>query len=183
MARLILVRHGEAARAYGRDADPGLSPLGVAQAESVAEALAPLGPLPLLTSPMRRTQDTAAPLAAQWGVPVVVEPAVTEIQAPTEDRDGRQAWIATILAARWRDLDVGLQRWADAVVDFLLSVESDAVIVSHFVAINIAIGRAIGDDRVMAMRLGNCSQTLIGTDNGVLSLGEPPTALAVTEVL
>jgi broad specificity phosphatase PhoE len=183
MARLILVRHGESAKAYGRDADPGLSPLGTAQAESLAEALAPLGPVALLTSPMRRTQETAAPLAARWDVPVVIEQRVTEIQAPTDDLDGRQAWIARILPARWSDLDVGLQRWADAVVDFLLGVGSDAVIVSHFVAINIAIGRAIGDDRVMAMRLGNCSRTVIGTDDGVLSLLEPPTALAVTEVL
>ena len=62
MARLFLIRHGEPETAWG-DAgdDPGLSPAGQAQAAAAAAALAAEGTLAVLSSPMRRCQETAAP--------------------------------------------------------------------------------------------------------------------------
>ena len=48
--------------------DPGLDALGHSQAEAVAQKLASLGPLPILSSPLRRTRETAAPLAKLWNV-------------------------------------------------------------------------------------------------------------------
>ena len=48
----------------------------------LVERLAPLGPLPVVTSPLRRCQQTAAPLAAHWQVEVVIEPMVAEIPSP-----------------------------------------------------------------------------------------------------
>jgi broad specificity phosphatase PhoE len=46
------------------------------------------------------------------------------------------------------------------------------VIISHFVAINAAIGAATGDDRVVIRRLDNCSRTTIDVDDGRLVLIE-----------
>ena len=54
----------------------------------MAEVLAPLGPLPVVVSPLRRTRETAAPLLARWSVEPVVEPAVGELTAPPDPRPG-----------------------------------------------------------------------------------------------
>ena len=47
--KLYLVRHGHAAAGWGDHPDPGLDALGRAEAEAMAERLAPLGPLPLVS--------------------------------------------------------------------------------------------------------------------------------------
>jgi broad specificity phosphatase PhoE len=66
MPRLYLVRHARIASS--NDPDPGLADVGLDQAEAMAAALAPKGPLPILSSPFRRARETAAPLARLWGV-------------------------------------------------------------------------------------------------------------------
>ena len=72
MATIRLVRHGRATGGWDADVDPGLDELGVAQAAALADLLGPLGDAAgrraLVTSPMRRCRETAAPLAARWGV-------------------------------------------------------------------------------------------------------------------
>ncbi|MDP9464079.1 MAG: histidine phosphatase family protein, partial [Actinomycetota bacterium] len=68
MTRLYLVRHGRAAAGWNTDPDPRLDALGLDQATSVARRLAPLGPLPILSSPLLRCRQTAAPLAEIWQV-------------------------------------------------------------------------------------------------------------------
>lgn len=183
MPRLILVRHGEASAGWGDARDPGLSDLGRAQAEAVAEVLAPQGPVPVITSPLRRTRETAAPLARRWGLQVVVEPRVGEIRTPVAEGQDRSEWLGGVLASRWSQLDDELQAWADDVVRFLVAVEEDAVVVSHFVAINVAIGRATGDDRVVAARIGNGSRTVVEITGDGLALVEPPQEVVSTEVL
>ena len=64
VARIYLVRHGEATGYDG--ADPGLSELGASQARQVAQRLAEIAgaPIELVTSPLRRARETAQPLAA-----------------------------------------------------------------------------------------------------------------------
>jgi broad specificity phosphatase PhoE len=63
--------------------------------------------------------------------------------------------------------------WRRRVVDFLLSIEDqDAVVVSHFVAINAAVGWATGDDRVVVFAPDNCSRTELKIEAGRLELVE-----------
>ena len=63
MARLYLVRHGKTATTWDdRDPDPGLNEVGCTQAEAMADQLAGKGPLALVTSPLRRTRETAKAL-------------------------------------------------------------------------------------------------------------------------
>src|SRR5256885_2204958 len=52
MSRIYLVRHGRAAADWGSHEDPGLDEIGRAQAETMANELAPRGPLPLIASPL-----------------------------------------------------------------------------------------------------------------------------------
>ena len=172
MPRLHLVRHGEAAAGWDGDADPGLSALGREQAEAVADLLAPLGPLPILTSPLRRTRETAAPLAARWVIDPVVEPAVGEVVAPEEHAGlgERAAWLRSAMAGTWAALDDERRRWRQGIVDRLVAVHDDAVVVTHFVAINVAVGAATGDDRVLCFRPGTCSVTVLRNDGGALAV-------------
>jgi broad specificity phosphatase PhoE len=181
---VTLIRHGEAAAGWGDDPDPGLSERGRAQAEAMAAALAPSGPLPILVSPLRRTRETAAPLEAAWDVTARVEPAVGEIVAPAEASglEARSTWLRSAMAGRWDDLDDERQRWRTAVADALLSLTEDTVVVTHFVAINAAVGAATGDDRVVSFSPGNCSRTTFEVADGRLRLVDLGSS-AVTEVL
>ena len=177
------MRHGDAAAGWGDDLDPGLSERGQAQARDVAESLRPLGPLPVFTSPLRRCVETAAPIAEQWNVAPTIEPAVGEIKAPDHDLATRGPWLASVLGSEWPELPADQQAWRDAVVTCLLSLTEDCVVVSHFVAINAAIGSATLDDRVVCHRVGNCSTTMLESDGTSLVLVAAPTEAERTEVL
>lgn len=170
MPRLYLVRHGQAAAGYGDDPDPGLDDLGHQQAEAMALQLAPIGPIPMLTSPLQRTRQTAAALERQWGTMAVVDPAVAEIPAPSDDLAERHAWIQQALASTWTDLGPRYTSWRTMVTDLFLRIREDTVIVTHFVAINAAIGVATGDDRVMCARVDNASVTIIDHDHKTLTV-------------
>jgi broad specificity phosphatase PhoE len=172
-ARLRLVRHGRAAAGWDNHSDPGLDDVGRAQAEAVVLTLAPLGPLPIVCSPMRRTRETAEPLARAWGVAPLIDAAVGEIVAPDGVVMGeRIAWLRRAMEGSWSELGQAHARWRSGVVDRLLALTVDTVIVSHFVAINAAIGAAVGDDRVVVASLDNCSVTVIDVVDGRLRLVE-----------
>lgn len=182
MTRLRLVRHGQAAAGWDADPDPGLDEVGVRQAAEVAEALAPLGPMPLVCSPLRRCRETAEPLLRAWGVDPVIDPRVGEIPSPTDDLAERGAWLAQVMAGTWSEVGGRWLRWRRAVLAALLEIQDDAVVVTHFVAVNAAIGLAEEDDRVVIHRPANASVTVIDHDGERLHLVEPP-AEATTRVL
>ncbi len=69
---VILVRHAE--RAAEPAGDPGLTPAGEQRAQALAQALAGLRVNAIVTTPLRRARDTAAPLAKALGLtPQIVE--------------------------------------------------------------------------------------------------------------
>lgn len=173
MAILRLVRHGEPASAWGDlgEPDPGLSVLGQAQAHAVARKLAGFGPSLVLTSPLMRCQETAGPLAAMWGCAPSVEPAVAEIPAWAPDKD-RRAWLQSVLGQSWSEQEPRLVAWKDAVGAALLRLPEDAVVFSHFVAINVAVGAAMGSDLATVFRPGHASITTLESRNGRLHLIE-----------
>ena len=173
MTRLYLVRHGRASAGWDTDPDPGLDEIGARQASAVAARLAPLGPFPILTSPLLRCRQTAASLASVWSVEVRVEPNVAEIPSP----DGiamadRIDWLRNAMDGTWADLGGRYVEFRDQVVTTLCGIETDSVVFSHFIAVNAAIGMAIGDDRLVVRSLDNCSVTVIDVVDGALQLVE-----------
>ena len=76
MTQIWIVRHGEAAASWEKDPDPGLSALGQEQAERTAKALLEIVPegATLLSSPLKRAQETAAAFAGKRGAAVTVDP-------------------------------------------------------------------------------------------------------------
>jgi 2,3-bisphosphoglycerate-dependent phosphoglycerate mutase len=72
---VLLVRHCEATAQH---AEAPLSDVGVAQARALAHRQAPLRPDHLVSSPYRRAQQSIAPLAAQLGLAVAIDPRLRE---------------------------------------------------------------------------------------------------------
>ena len=173
MTRLYLVRHGRAAAGWNTDPDPGLDDLGRRQATAVAERLAPLGPLAILTSPLLRCRETASHLAELWRAEALIEPRVAEIPSPEGvAMVDRVEWLRTAMAGTWRELGPRYATFRDNVLSVLCGLEADSVVFSHFVAINGAIGAAVGDDRLVVRSLDNCSVTVIDVVDAALQLVE-----------
>jgi len=170
MTRLYLVRHGKAAAAWDADYDPGLDDIGRAEAEKTARALASLGPMEIISSPLARARQTAMPLAERWGALVRIEERVGEIPSPVKGLKERGEWFGDLIGKNWSALPRNLHVWRKGVIDALVSLDRDTVVFSHFIAISAAVGVATEDDRVVNFWPGNGSVTEMKTDNGALVL-------------
>lgn len=160
--RLWLVRHGRAEAGWDASVDPGLDERGRRQAREVARRLEPHGPLTILSSPLLRCQQTAEPLAKRWKTTAVVEPGVAEIPSPEGfEMAERVDWLRQAMRGTWADLGGRYTQFRDRVVATVLSLPTDSVIFSHFVAINAVIGAALGDDRLVIRSLDNTSVTTV----------------------
>jgi broad specificity phosphatase PhoE len=171
VSRLYLVRHGRASAGWDTDPDPGLDDVGRAQAEAVTERLASVGPLPIRCSPLRRTRETAAPLAERWRVEPMIDPAVGELPSPEGvSMADRGTWLRAAVLGNWTELGPRYTAFRDAVVAHVRALSEDTVVVSHFIAINAVIGAAVDDDRVVVLSLDNASCTVIDVDDGRITL-------------
>ncbi|MBV9353694.1 MAG: histidine phosphatase family protein [Mycobacterium sp.] len=97
--RVHLVRHGEVYNPggvlYGRLADFHLSDRGKQQAQAIADALAERDIAAVISSPLERAQETAAPIAAGHDLPVDIDPDLIESTNYFEGRrlgPGEGAW-------------------------------------------------------------------------------------------
>jgi broad specificity phosphatase PhoE len=172
MVRLYLVRHGQASSTWAEHHDPGLSDLGRREAEAAARDLAPRGPLAILSSPLARARETAAPLERLWETHLRIEPGIAEVPSPDIPFEGRGEWLRGIMVGTWSQADAARQAWRNDVVAAVLRQPRDAVLFSHFVAINVALGAALGDDRVTLFMPANASITILETDGSRLRLLE-----------
>jgi broad specificity phosphatase PhoE len=173
MPRLHLVRHGRAAAGWNVDPDPALDDLGRRQADAVADRLEPVGPLAVVSSPLRRCRETSEPLVRRWAVQPVIESAVAEIPSPEGyTMETRVDWLRRAMQGTWSELGSRYTDYRDAVVARLSACPEDTVVFSHFIAINVAIGAAVGDDRLVIRSLDNCSVTVIDVVDGGLVLVE-----------
>jgi broad specificity phosphatase PhoE len=173
--RLTLVRHGHAAAGWTEDADPDLDDEGRAQADAMAAALAPEGPLSIVTSPLRRARATAEALERVWRRAATTEARLGEIPSPSGLEGAianRGPWLGNVMRSRWDDPELGpdLQAWRERLLDALVGMSEPTVITSHFIAINVAVGAATGDSRVTCFRPNYCSRTVIEVDRGRLRL-------------
>ncbi len=130
MPRLYLVRHGRAAAGWAHD-DPGLDDVGHAQAEAVADRLAPLGPLAVVTSPLRRARETAAPFEARWDVASTVAEEVRELPSPEGVATAeRSEWLRSVMGGKWNALGPRYEHYRDGVVAYLQEQTGDTVVTS-----------------------------------------------------
>ncbi|MBL8547464.1 MAG: phosphoglycerate mutase family protein [Hyphomonadaceae bacterium] len=177
MTRVFLIRHGEPQAAWGGAVDdPGLSQAGQAQAAGAARSLLTLGPLAIVSSPMRRCRETAAPYESETASPALVERRVGEVVAPAGVSD-RRAWLrenfpwdAGAPRRRWRDVDPALRAWRDDVVGCALAFNQDTAVFSHFIAINALASVAMQSEETIVCVPGYASITEFEVRNGSLEL-------------
>jgi 2,3-bisphosphoglycerate-dependent phosphoglycerate mutase len=179
---LLVIRHGESAPAREdtpaptRDghSDPALDPVGVAQAEHLAERLAGESLDAIYVTTLQRTAQTAAPLAARLGL------------IPIEVADLREVYLGEWEGAKLRKYMAEghplatemakTQRWdvlpgAEPGVDFRARVKRgiESVAGAHpdrRVAV-VVHGGVIG--MIMAIALGTDSLAFSGADNASIS--------------
>ena len=165
MTTLVLLRHGETLLTPGRrlsgsgGSNPGLSPAGRRQAQATADALAHRGDIEaVVTSPMRRCQETARPVAERLGLSVQLDEDLREADfgawegltfAEVRDRypDDLTAWLASPEAPPTGAGETmqQLTRRTAAVRDGLLTRYAGATVllVSHVVPIRTLIRLAL----------------------------------------
>lgn len=182
---LLLVRHALPARVVrddGLPADPHLSEYGLLQAQRIAEWLAREPLTALVTSPLLRARQTAAPLAEVHGLEPQVVDGVAEMDAessayiPTEELTGEEL-AATM--AEWGD-ESFLAPFQARVVAAIRGVVAankggTVAVVCHGGVINATVGWILGLDRFMVFDVTYTSVTHIrtnGTTWTIRSLGE-----------
>ena len=177
MHRLFLIRHGEPQSGWGgADDDPGLSSEGRAQASLAASDLLRRMPGRVISSPLRRCVETAAPFVALSGLDPVIDPIFGEVRAPPGVSD-RRAWLVenfpwgkSALPRHWFEVAAELRDWRDAVVDAARALEGDVAVFTHFIATNAIVGAALGRETTIAFIPGYASITELSNDGGVLSV-------------
>lgn len=177
MARLYLIRHGKPSSTWGdHDDDPGLDDTGLAQARAARDWLLALPedqrPRRVVSSPLRRCQETAGPTAMALGVEPEIDPTVGEIPTPAalaaSDRPG---WLRRAFLGTWAEIegDLDYDAWRAAIVASLAS-RGDTAVFSHYVAINAVVSRLTGVDQVLAFRPDHASITVLETDGRRVTL-------------
>jgi broad specificity phosphatase PhoE len=177
MPRLYLIRHGKPAATWGgADDDPGLDDTGRAQADAARDWLLGLPPserpAQVVSSPLRRCQETAMPTAQALRVAVEVDPKVGEIPTPQAlAPNDRPAWLKQAFQGTWREIegDLDYDAWRREIVESL-HARGDTAVFSHFVAINAVVSHLTGDERVVSFRPDHTSITVLETDGERLTL-------------
>ncbi len=170
---LLWVRHGEPERiapGSGMPADPGLTAAGREQAQRLADWLA-FEPIDaVVSSPMRRALETAAPIASAHGIEVQIVEGLVEYDArsdhyiPTEElaatKDER--WLAMI-EGRWEVFggdppEVFRARVAETVQALVDSFAGKRVVaVCHGGVVNAALALVVGIEQPLWFEPGYTS--------------------------
>lgn len=168
---ILLVRHGEAAATWGQHSDPGLSELGVEQAETVAAILG--NELPartrIVSSPLARARETAAPLARVLGMTPEIDEIFREIPSPVPLEE-RQAWLRAFMTQQWPEQSTELHAWRSAMLDAVRQFPGPVVVFTHFLVINTIVGDVLDRDETLSFYPANGSITRLRHAAGELQL-------------
>ncbi|HVM99142.1 MAG TPA: histidine phosphatase family protein [Caulobacteraceae bacterium] len=179
MSRIYLIRHAKPRAAWGGgDDDPGLDETGKAQAEAARDALLALPeglrPTRVVSSPLRRCQETARPFAEAIGVGLEIDPLVGEIPTPRALKpDERGPWLRQAFTGRWDAIqgDLDYDAWRRQVTGAVAS-RPRAAVFSHFVAINAVLTELAGEPQVITLRPDHASISVFELQDGALTLIE-----------
>jgi broad specificity phosphatase PhoE len=163
--RILLVRHGQTPANVRGELDtaapgPGLTELGARQAEAVVEALGHEPIAAIYVSKLRRTHETAAPLAAALGLTPIELSGTHEIEAGDvegrSDHDAVRTYLGTVFA--WGSGDPSpampggpdghafFARFDDAVAQVAAAhPDGTVVLVSHGAAIRVWTGARVAN--------------------------------------
>jgi len=185
---LVLVRHGVTAHTTGQrfsgglaGSDPGLSAEGRAQVRAVGEWLAPTIDRvdAVVTSPVRRTRESAQVLGELLGHEVEEEPGLAEmefgvwdgltfLEVAEQHGDDLDAWLGSVDVAPGGSGEslVAVEERVLAARDRLLAAHAGrtVVVVSHVTPIKTLVAHALGAPllSLFRMELAPASVTVVG---------------------
>jgi probable phosphoglycerate mutase len=189
---LVLIRHAEPVKIVEADgpADPPLHERGQRQAQFLASWLAAERLDAVVSSPMRRARETAAPLAAAHGLEVVVDTELAEFDREATDyvpyeemkatRDPRYVAMA---ADRLADLAVDpvtFQAGVVAAIDRVIEANPSrtVAVVCHGGVINAYTAHVAGTDRLLWFETAYTSMSRVAASRAghrsVVTLNETP---------
>ena len=167
--RLLLVRHARPTANWNDHPDSGLDATGREQAAALAADLGPTGRGP---SSRRRCSGRGRrrPRSRRGGGSSRRSgPTVGEIPSPGAEVADRGAWLREVLRGRWADVDARVARWRERLLAALVGFDDGTVVVTHFVAINAAVGSATGNDRIISFTPDHCSRTELAVERRTAS--------------
>ena len=169
MAKIFLVRHGEASGTYTEDPDPGLSGKGEAQALSIKRFFMDQLPLKVYSSPLKRAYETAK-LVTGNSVEIFEEPRMSEIPSNTQELSERGTWLKELIGRNWDKQPERLTAWRNQIISFLESQTENTIVFTHFIAINAVVGHLTNSLSVVVCKPDNCSITVLEVSDQKLQL-------------
>ena len=175
---IFLVRHGEAAASWGESPDPGLSELGRMEAEEAANRLAEIvrDRVDIVSSPLLRAVETAAPLAKKLQIAVQIDNVFREVPSPVP-LEQRQVWLRQFMQQQWSEQGEALTGWRDAAVRQLVAMSQPTVVFTHFLVINAVVGQILGRSETLHFWPANGSITRLRHNGTGLELHTLGTAM------
>ncbi|WP_169568481.1 histidine phosphatase family protein [Sneathiella limimaris] len=171
MVEIWIVRHGEASSSWDQEADPGLSILGQEQAEAVTqEILKTFKPAKIVSSPLKRALETAAPLFEKLDARREINSNIAEIPSGDIPFAERRAWLNKLMKETWETQPENLQVWREGILSTLKSQTEDVVFFSHFMVLNVIVGFLTGSEKIVSFKPDNCAITKVSLADGELDL-------------
>jgi len=182
--QLLLVRHALPLRSEpGEGSDPQLSEEGLAQAARLPDALSRFPVTRLVSSPQRRAQQTAGPLAEKLGLAVDVDERLAEydrdlghyipIEQIAKENPEELARLISGHLPSAVDEKAFLERVLAAVGDLVAASdhEDTVAVFSHGGVINVLLHHILGTERLLSFHVDYASVTrLLSSRNGKLSV-------------
>ena len=162
MTKLLIVRHGEASASWEESTDPGLSDLGIVQAEECANMLIKLEGIEnfdLKSSPLRRAIETGTKLKEKLNKDLFVDPVFTEIPSPGIPLNKRQQWLKEIFNKNINELEKPQLNWRESIISRIKEIKNPTIIFSHFMVINTIVANAENYRSMVSFYPDNCSVT------------------------
>ena len=143
MTKIILVRHGEASASWEKSSDPGLSDLGVNQAEECAEILFKFKDIEnfdLKSSPLKRALETGEKLKTKLNKGLSIDSTYAEIPSPGVSFKNRQKWLKEIFNKKIDELEKPQKNWRENIISEIKKIEKDKIFFSNFWVLNSILG-------------------------------------------
>ena len=177
MTKLLIVRHGEASASWEESTDPGLSDLGIVQAEECAKMLIKLEGIEnydLKSSPLKRAIETGTKLKEKLNKDLSIDSTYTENPSPGVSFKNRQKWLKEIFNKKIDELEKPQKNWHENIISEIKKIENSTIIFSHFMVINTIVAHVEKNPSMVCFYPDNCSITELnkkGNEVELISLG------------
>ena len=149
--KIIFVRHGEAASAYGDHEDPGLSKKGLSQSNDLLRnnKLQNLEEYTFISSPKLRAIETAGPLARKFNKEILIDDIFIEIPSKDIQINKKQQWLKQLVDTKIKDLPENVKLWVNNILKRTSGIREHSIIFTHFMVMNALLGQLTKSEKLL----------------------------------